>query len=198
MKKCLAFTVAILLMPIGLFAAPAEWIARTVAYALCVGTNGSINSSASGSGSDFAHSLACTTTAGQLKANAVVDACALVTVTTGAAAPQLLFKLKSGAAGTTTIVNHAAFLPANATVMNGWVCFKTVVVAAPAASVPTYSSFVTYPSATSDARDSNATAQPINLATNGPLVWTFTSQFLSAGTGVNTAKLEAFVFQVSN
>lgn len=199
MKKYLALCLSALLIPSWLFAAnPSEWIAKTVSYALCVGISGTTNTSSSGSGSDFAHSLACTTTAGQLKASAVVDACALVTITTGTSAPQLIFKLKSGASGTTTLVNQAAFLPTNSTVANGWVCFKTVVSGAPGASVATYSSFVTYPSATAEARDSNATAQPINLATNGSLEWTFTSQFLTAGTGVNSAKLEAFVVQVSN
>jgi len=198
MKKCLALLLVALLLPASLFAAPSEWVARTVSYALCVGTNGSTNTSSSGSGADIAFTLACTTTAGQLKTNAVVDACALITVTTGTSAPQAILKLKSGSAGTTTLVSQAAFLPANSTVTNGWVCFKSVIAAAPGASVATYNSFVTYPSATAEARDSNATAQPVNLATNGSLAWTATWQWLTAGTGTNSAKLEAFVFQVSN
>jgi hypothetical protein len=198
MKKCLAVVLAILLCPAGLFAAPGEWVARTVSYALCVGTGGSTNSSASGAGTDIAFTLACTTTPRDHKTNTVVDACALITVTTGSSAPQAILKLKSGSAGTTTLVSNAAFIPANSSVTNGWVCFKAVITAAPGASIPTYSSYVTYPSATADARDSNATAQPVNLATNGNLVWTATWQWVAVGTGLNTAKLEAFVLQVSN
>jgi hypothetical protein len=198
MKKFLAVVLAILLCPAGLFSASSEWVARSVSYALCVGTNGSTVSSVTAPGSDIAFTLACTTTPKDHKANTVVDACALITVTTGTSAPQAIIKLKSGSAGTTTLVSNAAFLPANSSVTNGWICFKAVITTVPSAAVPTYASFVTYPSATAEARDSNATAQPVNLATNGNLVWTVTWQFGSAGTGTNSAKLEAFVLQLSN
>jgi hypothetical protein len=197
-KQCLALGLVVLLLPTWLFSAPAEWEARSVSYALCVGSNGSTVSSVTAPGSDIAFTLACTTTPKDHKANTVMDACALMTVTTGTTAPQAIVKLKSGSAGTTTLVSNAAFLPANSSVTNGWICFKAVLTAAPGAAVPIYTSFVTYPSATADARDSNATAQPVNLATNGNLVWTVTWQWGSAGTGTNTAKLEAFVLQVSN
>jgi hypothetical protein len=199
MKKCVAVVCAILLVPTWLFAAnTSEWIARTVSYALCVGTNGSTVSSLTAPGSDIAFTLACTTTPKDHKANTVIDACALITVTTGLSAPQAIVKLKSGSAGATILVSNAAFLPANGSVTNGWVCFKALIKDPPGASVPTYASFVTYPSATADARDSNATAQPIPLATNGNLVWTVTWQWGSTGTGTNNAKLEAFVLQLSN
>jgi hypothetical protein len=198
MKKSLVLLLIALLLPTSLFAAPTEWVARTVSYGLCIGTNGSTNTSSSGSGADIAFTLACTTTPKEHKAGTVVDACALITVTTGTSAPQAILKLKSGSAGTTTLVSQAPFLPANSSTTNGWVCFKSLIKDAPGASVPTYSSFVTYPSATAEARDSNATAALTNLTTNGNLAWTVTWQWVTAGTGTNTAKLEALIFQFSN
>jgi hypothetical protein len=199
MKKCLAVVLALLLMPAGLLAAPGEWVAHGVGYSLCVGTNGSTNSSAAGSGADIPFTLACTTKPRDHKAGTVIDACALITVATASGAPQAIVKLKAGSLGTITLVSNAPFLPANSSTTNGWVCFKSVIKDLPGAAVPTYSSFVTYPSATADARDSNATAALQSLATNGDLVWTVTWQWVGPGSGgASTAKLEVFVLQLSN
>ena len=198
MKRYVAFALGLLLSPTWLFAAnPGEWIAKSVSYAKCVGFNGTSNVSTSGSGADFAHDLTCTIDAGQLKNGAVIDACALVVVTTASSAPQLMFKLKSGSAGTTPLVTQSAFSPVSSTTLNGWVCFKSLVNGVPAASVPVESSFVTYPSATSDARDSNTMTPTTNLNTAGSLLWTFVSQWLSNPGGTHTVQLKAFEVKIS-
>ncbi len=195
MKTWIALTSALLCMPLLLFAAqPTEWVSKTVSYATCVGSAGSTNVSTSGAGTDVAHTLACTIAANQLKANGVVNACALFTVATPGTVPTLQVKFK---AGSTTLATHSAFPPPVNTTVNGWLCTRTVVRAAPGASVQTDTSFVTYPSATTFVEDSNAVAQPIALATNGALVWTFTSQWLTnAGTG-SSLTLNAFVVTVT-
>jgi hypothetical protein len=130
-----------------------------------------------------------------LRANGVVNACALVTVVGAATVPQLQMKFK---AGSTALAVQGAFTPQLNTTANAWLCAKTVARAAPGPSVATDTSFLTYPSGTTFAPDANALAQPVLLATNGPLVWTFTSQWLTnAGTG-SSLTLTSFVVTVTN
>jgi hypothetical protein len=193
------------LLSIPLHAAPpAEWVAKTVAYAKCVGTGGNSNVSTSGAGTDFAHNLSCTLDASMVKANGIINTCALLTVTTPASAPQLQFKLKActvpgcGSGTVTTLVAQGAFSPVQSVTTNGWVCFKTVARAAPGAAVSTDSSFITYPSAVTWPPDSNTVAQPVALNTSVAQSVTLTSQWLTnQGTG-STAALNALIVSVTN
>lgn len=199
----LAFIVFLLSIPLHA-APPAEWVSRTVAYARCSGTGGNSNVSTSGSGTDFIHNLACQLDPSMIKANGIVNTCALLSITTPAVAPQLLFKLKSCsvlgcATGTTTVlVAQAAVSPNPNAAVNGWLCFKTVARAAPGAAVNTDSSFITYPSGVSFAVDSNTVSQPVALNTSVSQSMSLSSQWLTnAGTG-STVALNALVISVTN
>jgi hypothetical protein len=195
----------VVLLSVPLHAAPpAEWVSKTVAYAKCVGSGGNTNTSTSGSGTDFVHNLACTLDAAMVKANGIINTCALLSVTTPAVAPQLLLKMKfctvlGCASGTVTPLVAQASVSVNInSTSNGWLCFKTVSRAAPGAAVNTDSSFITYPSAVSFSVDSNTVAQPVALNTSVAQSVSLTSQWLTnAGTG-STVSLNAMTVTVTN
>jgi hypothetical protein len=207
MTKTIALLLALLGLPLSLVVAgPAEWVAKTAAYARCVGSGGTTNTSTSGAGTDFVHSLACTfdPLVTPLKLNGVVSACALLSLATASTAPPLQIKLKActvagcGSGTVTTLVAQAAFDPATSQTSNGWICFKTVIDAAPGVSVNTENSFVTTPAGLTSAAESNNIPQPIPLNTLVAQTWTVTTQWLNtAGTG-SSATLNAFVVTITN
>jgi hypothetical protein len=189
-----------LLVLLSMAAKPSEFVARTVSYAKCTGISGSTNTSDTGAGTDIAHTLTCTfdldnLDKGILKANSVIDAFALVTLTTSTPAPRLQFKLKAGAI---TLVENDLFFPADNDTINYWIAFKTIVRAAPGASVNTDSSFLASPAAASNAGNHNNTAQPIPLNTLTDLVWTFVSRWESDTGPASTVALNVFLVQVTN
>lgn len=180
-------------------ASPSEWIAKGQGWYKCSQTGGTTNVATATFGTDFAHSLVCTIDANFLTANSVLQACATVSVTTGATAPTLLMKLKAGAAGTTTLVAPGtASAPAtNLTGMSSTLCFQTIIAAAPGASVNTYSGPLSYLTAVGFDGDNNVTPQPVALATNGSLAWTFTSNWGSniAGASLVLRALSVDIFK---
>jgi hypothetical protein len=183
----------LLFVPLLAFGAqPVEWIASGVDYAKCTGVVGSTNTSSTGAGADIAHSPTCTTDASQLPAGATVRTCALLKIVTGSGPGALSFKLKSGAAGNVIVSSSGAtFVPGPSLNQTGWNCVTTVIGAVPGPAVATYSAPETYASGTTFLEDSNGTVQPVNLATNGALIWNWVSRWESAGTGVNSVQLLA-------
>jgi hypothetical protein len=174
----------------GHSAPPVEWVARGVAYAQCGSTGGTTNLSSSGSGTDFAHSLACTLDAATITTGTVVRACAHVTVTTGTSAPLLQFKLKAGST-TLSAPNTAGTVP-NSITRTSVVCFVTMGGAVPGASAATYTALEGFPTEFFYTDLSNSVTQPVTLNTAGTLAWTFVSQWSSAGVGSNVVTLNSW------
>jgi hypothetical protein len=81
--------------------------------------------------------------------------------------------------------------------MSSTLCFQTIIAAAPGASVNTYSGPLSYLTAVGFDGDNNVTPQPVALATNGSLAWTFTSNWGSniAGASLVLRALSVDIFK---
>jgi hypothetical protein len=182
----------------ALAAPPTEWIALGQGWMLCHQSGGgTTNTSSSGSSADFAHNLSCTLDANLLRMNSVVEACAMYSLTTNSSGmPNLLFKLKAGAV---TLAAPGLSSPTAPSLsgMSLRLCWQTIVSANPGAAVNTSTGPLSYLGAAGAAQNHNATLQPVALATNGALVWTAVTQWVSAGTGVNSVTLNAFEVKVA-
>jgi hypothetical protein len=177
-------------------APPTEYVAKDVSWYKCSQVGGTTNTSSSGSGADFVHSLACTIDANTIKAGTILRACAHVTVATGSAAPRLTLKLRAGA--TPLYAPASDFLPQNSLTRNISFCWITMGGAAPSAASATYTSIEGSVTVLYFNEESNSLSQPISLATNGPLAWTFVSRWTSAGTGLNSVLLNSFTVSITN
>ena len=196
MRSRLAAALLLLCASVALAAPPTEWVSRSTTYAKCTGSGGNSNASNSNSGSDVPHNLTCSIDANFLRTNSQVLACAQVKLVTDTVVPNLLLKLK---AGSTTLAAGTAITPqVSITQGNIELCWLTIVGGEPGPSVATSTGPLAYPSAFTGTTDSSSTTQPVPLATNGVLVWTFTSQWATAGTAVNMVTLNSFVVEITN
>jgi hypothetical protein len=184
--------------------AQTEWVPQAVSYIPCPGIAGDTNTSTSGAGTDRPFTLACPITPLMFEAKSVIDACALLSVATGASAPSLQIKLKActvqGCASgvVTNLVVPAANDAAPSKNLNGWICTKTVLRTGPSASTPTDSSFVTYPGAVAYEQDSNTVGPTVNLNTLVTQYWTLTSQWVTNTGTPATATLNDFYVQITH
>jgi hypothetical protein len=176
-------------------APPSEWVAKQVSYATCTGVSGDTNLATSNPGVDYAHTLTCTVDANRIKAGTMVRACAMLTVTTAASVPTLQFKLKAGA--TTLYAPLFAFPPEVSLTRTTAFCFDTMGITPPGPTGNTQTSVRGFPTEVAYTEQSNSIAQPVSLATNGPLVWTFVSRWSSSIAG-NSVTLNHFQVEVGN
>ena len=149
-------------------------------------SGGDINNSSSGSGSDYIHSLSFTIPTLQLYTNTLIEACVMYRLVTGTSAPALIPKFKI--AGTTFATVNAITIGNNIASRTAVLCYNTLVLADPGAAVNTFTGIQVDPENISDANSASTSTQPITAATNGTLALTFTTQWGSVGTGVNTAE----------
>lgn len=163
----------------------------------CSANSGSTNNSASGSGAFVLMTPNCA-----LPANAITSGRSFVVYmtfqfTTGSAVPVFTWELRAGS----TVLAH--FDPGALTVSqtNRTVTYAIKVqgTAAPGAAAPVVAAALTTPNQTNGITgNSNATAQPVNLATNGGLTLQAATQWATAGTGTNTVTLLDMTVQWMN
>lgn len=162
------------------------------------GYAGSTNSDSSGAGADVNHTPNYSIPASYLTAGKILRVTAMFRMNTSGTPPTIIFKLK---AGSTALFTHTAVTPANSLVNNSIVLqWFLVGGAAPGASAATYTSMVSIPSgfATGSGALMNATAQPVNLATNGPLTLQVATLLSSDTAGTNNVTLDAFSVEATN
>ena len=197
LKKWFIAVFCLALLPFGAVAAPpSEWVALGLGWMLCKQSGGNINTSSGGAGTDFAHNLSCTIDANMLRANSVVETCAMYRLNTNSSGvPNLLFKLKAGAI--TLASPGAASTPAPSLGgMSLRLCWQTIVSANPGPAVLTSTAPIAHLAAVGAAQNHNTTP-PVPLATNGALTIVGVTQWVSSGTGSNSAELVDFYVKVA-
>ena len=155
---------------------------------LCMGFAGGTNTSTSGSGTFVNHSLTCTIDAGKLTIGSELEICSGWQWTAGAAPPALNIQWKAGS----VILNNPPGngpTPLAGVTRNGEYCLSTTVGAVPGAAAATYNHIKANLATTSvgtEIYSHGAVSQPVNLATNGALVFQQASRWLDAGTGTSS------------
>lgn len=156
---------------------------------------GSINNSASGSGSFFDHTPTLTIPANTLGLNKLLRVSVTFKFTSGSAPPTLITRLKAGS--TVIYQNAASSVAANASSYNVTVQYMLQGAAAPGSSVNVEVS----PTGTGNstvAAQANNIANPVALATNADIVLTIGTQFSAAGTGTTTVAPTMFFIEELN
>jgi hypothetical protein len=148
-----------------------------------------------GSGAAYVHTLACTIRAGDLRAQGVLQTCALLEVATVGAASTAILELHLGM----TVLNTNAGASITQTLTsNSWVCFDTVIPSNPGVSIPTYSSYLqTAPSFARVTGRGGITPQPVNVDTTVAEIAAFASKWLSASGGDDNITLRTMTMGLS-
>jgi parallel beta-helix repeat protein len=142
-----------------------------------------------GGGADYVHTLACAVRAGDLRAQGILQTCALLEVSTIGAASTAILALHMGS--TVLNTNDGAAITQTLT-SNSWVCFDTVIAGNPGASVATYSSYLqTAPSFPRITGRGGITTQPVNVNTSIAEIASFASRWLSSSGGDDGITLRA-------
>lgn len=163
----------------------ADWVISATAPATSVQTGGDTNNSGSGSGSDYDHSLTYTIPANYLASGKALRVTIGVRVTTGSVAPTFLPRLKAGA--TVIYEPPGTFTPpASVSARAGAIEFIIAGTTTPGASAPVECFARSNTNISFGGVITNNITTPVNLATNGDLTLTFSTQWGSAGTGTNT------------
>lgn len=154
---------------------------------------GDSNSSASGSGTDYPHSLTYSVPANFLSSGRALRVTACFKITTGSASPTLVHKLKLGG---TTVSSHAVSTPAN-NLSNDNYCLQWMLSAqaAPGGSVNTTTAMLGSSNGPANSINLNTTDQPVALATNGALTLAVATLWATAGTGTNTIALDQLIVE---
>jgi hypothetical protein len=166
-------------------------LTRALAGAITSQHTGDTNNSSSGSGSDYTHNKTETIPASYLTEGKAMRVTAMFKLTTGAAAPSLIQKLKLGS---TVVADHAATTPQNNIAGHTYDLTWTVMAtSAPGASGTVNATLSS--SANAGVADTirNTVSQPVTLATNGDLVLSVATRWGAAGTGTNTIQLIGLV-----
>jgi hypothetical protein len=174
-----------------------DWAAPSVtptSQVLSIGAVGSVNNSASGSGTPINQTPTYTLAGNTLTTGMCLRVTAGFLLTTGSAPSGISFRLLSGSTDICAPLGGIT-PPANRT---GWMCnlvYYLQAAATPGASVGVYTSVVTSQSTVNGNSAYNTIAQPINLATNANMDLKISTMWDSAGTGTNTVQLINFVVE---
>lgn len=157
---------------------------------------GDSNDSSTGSGSDHNHDLNFVIPANALTSGKALRVTAHFKITTGAAPPNILHKLKLGS---TTISEHTAGAP-SASIANDqyaltWVFQAT---SAPGASANIECAPVCQANGFANAAVRSSVNMPVTVATNGSLTVQVATQWSAAGSGTNTVALDQLLVEVLN
>ena len=148
-----------------------------------------------GAGASYEHTLACAIRAGDLRSQGILQTCALLDVATTGAASTAILALHLG--DTVLNTNDGAAITQTLT-SNSWVCFDTVIAAAPSASTATYSSYLqTAPSFPRFTGRAGVTTQPVNIDTSVVEIASFASRWLSSSGGDDSISLKAMTMGLS-
>jgi hypothetical protein len=173
----------------------ANWVRSGGVRALSVQSGGDANSSASGSGTDYDHSLTYAIPANFLNANKALRVTAHFRLTTGSSVPTLAAKLKLGsvALADQTPVGFPASLTNNQYALS-WLVQAT---GAPGPSASLECAPLTGPAPVASGAYS-IVAMPVSVATDAAQTLKIGTQWGSAGSGTNSVTLSQLIVEALN